>query len=220
MGRTCFQPNKTRDIDGQKFGNLTAIRFDHRDNRVKGGNHYWLFRCDCGNLVVVRKNSVTSGNTKRCADCSRKLASKRETTHGCSNTRLYREWSGIIQRCNNPKSTSWERYGAKGISVCDEWLNFENFMKWAMENGYSDELTIDRINNEKGYCPTNCRWATYYEQANNQTTTIQIEYDGCKMPLSYWAKSVGINKHTLYDRIFRYGWSVEKALNMPVRRGK
>lgn len=216
--RTCYQPNKTRDITGEKFNSLTAIRFDHRDERKPGGAHYWLFRCDCGNEVVLRKSSVTSGNTKHCSECSRIAQADRATTHGMSKTRLYREWAGIINRCTRPTSSSWDRYGAKGITVCDEWRRFEPFAEWALANGYSDSLTIDRIDSNGNYEPGNCRWATYYEQSNNQSTTLILNYNGEDLPLSYWAKKYHIKKHTLYDRIYRYGWPVEKALNTPVRR--
>lgn len=218
MGRTCFQPNKTRDITQQKFGELTAIRFDHRDNRVKGGQHYWLFRCDCGNEVVLRKNSVTSGNTKRCSCCSAKRSAERNTIHGGVGTRLYREWAGIIQRCTNPNDTSWNRYGAKGIAVCEDWKHFEPFKEWALSHGYTDDLTIDRIDVSKGYFPNNCRWVSVREQNNNQARTLWLTYNGETMQLSYWADRLGINYHTLYDRLYLRGWSVEKAFTTSVRR--
>lgn len=218
MERGVFQPNKTRDITGLRFNNLTAVRFDHRDERVKGGQHYWLFRCDCGNEVVLRKNSVTSNNTTCCADCSRKRKALVNTKHGGVGTRLYREWSGIIQRCTNPNDTSWERYGAKGITVCEEWKRFEPFKEWAMSNGYNDTLTIDRINSNGNYEPSNCRWASVREQANNKQGTLWIEYGGERLQLSYWADRLRIPYHTLYDRLHRYGWSVERAFTEPIRR--
>jgi len=139
-------------------------------------------------------------------------------THGMSKTRLYREWAGIIYRCTNPKCSSWDRYGAKGVAVCKEWQTFENFKKWALKTGYKDYLTIDRIDSNGDYEPGNCRWATVREQANNKRKTIWIEYDGKRMPLSYWAESIGINYHTLYDRLYKFNWSVEKAFTAPVRR--
>ena len=216
--RTCYQPNKTIDITGQRFGELTAIRFDHRDNSDRNKPHYWVFRCDCGNEIVARKSAVASGNTLRCKDCSSKRRSQLNKTHGMTKTRLYRIWAGIVGRCNSTATTSWNRYGAKGISVCEEWLTFENFRDWAFANGYNDSLTIDRINPIGNYEPSNCRWANTREQANNKQKTLWIEYHGQRMPLSYWADSLGINYHTLYDRLYLHGWSVEKAFTMPVRR--
>lgn len=218
MKRGVFQPNKTRDIAGLRFNNLTAVRFDHRDERVKGGAHYWIFRCDCGNEIVLRKSSVTSNNTTCCADCSRKQKALVNTKHGGVGTRLYREWSGIIQRCTNPNDTSWERYGAKGITVCEDWKRFELFKEWALSHGYADHLTIDRIDSSKGYHPDNCRWASVREQANNKQRTIWIEYEGERMQLSYWADRLGFPYHTLYDRLYRYGWTVERAFTEPIRR--
>lgn len=218
MKRGVFQPNKTRDISGQKFGNLTAVKFDHRDECKVGGQHYWLFLCDCGNEVVLRKNTVTSGNTKRCSCCAAKRSAEASTVHGGVGTRLYREWAGIVQRCTNPKNTSWERYGAKGVTVCNEWRSFSAFREWAYANGYNDSLTIDRINPNGNYEPSNCRWASVREQANNKQGTLWIEYGGERLQLSYWADRLGINYHTLYDRLYLHGWSVEKALTTSVRR--
>ena len=220
MKRGVFQPNKTRNITGLRFNNLVAVRFDHRDERVTGGQHYWLFRCDCGNEIILRKNSVTSNNTTCCPECSRRRRAEQNTKHGGVGSRLYREWAGIIQRCTNPNDSSWERYGANGVSVCDEWRDFTVFRDWAVANGYDDTLTIDRIDASGNYEPSNCRWASVREQANNKKKTIYIEYDGETLPLSYWAERFSIQYHTLYDRIYRYGWGVKKAFTTQVRRSK
>lgn len=218
MKRGVFQPNKTRDIAGEKFGSLTAVKFDHRDERKVGGQHYWLFLCDCGKEVVLRKSAVTSGNTKRCSCCAAQRSAEANTVHGGVGTRLYREWAGIVQRCTNPKDTSWERYGAKGVTICDEWRSFPAFRDWAFANGYDDSLTIDRIDPNGNYEPSNCRWASVREQANNKQGTLWIEYGGERLQLSYWAERLGLPYHTLYDRLHRYGWSVDRAFTEPVRR--
>lgn len=213
-GNPIYQPNKQRDISKQKFNNLTAISFDHRDEKSR---HYWKFRCDCGRELIIRKSSVTSGNTKMCKECANIQLSKNKTTHGMSKTRIYKEWAGMIQRCNNPKSTSYERYGAKGITVCDEWLGengFINFCKWAMANGYRDDLTIDRIDNDKGYSPDNCRWATCKEQSCNKNSNKNLTYRGKTMTMAEWADEIGISRSSLFGRLKR-GWSVEKALSTP-----
>ena len=139
-------------------------------------------------------------------------------THGMSKTRLYREWAGIIYRCTNPKCSSWDRYGAVGVTFCEEWRKFEPFAEWALSHGYSDDLTIDRIDAGKGYEPDNCRWVTVREQNNNQAKTIWITHNGETLQLSYWADRLGIDYHTLYDRLYRHHWSVEKAFTTPVRR--
>ena len=139
-------------------------------------------------------------------------------THGMSKTRLYREWAGIIYRCTNPKCSSWDRYGAVGVTFCKEWRHFEPFMEWALSHGYADDLTIDRIDASKDYSPDNCRWVTVREQNNNQAKTLWLTYNGETMQLSYWAERYGINYHTLYDRLYRHGWPIEKALTTHVRR--
>lgn len=210
-GMPIYQPNKQRDITGKKFGNLTALFFEYRDERHR---HFWRFRCDCGKEIIVRKSSVTSGNTKRCIDCSKKIIAEINTVHGMSKTRLYKEWAGIIQRCKNPNATSYDRYGAKGITVCQEWPSFDLFKEWALNNGYSDELTIERINNNKGYSPDNCKWATYEEQAHNQKTNRNLEYNGRTMTMAEWAREIGITSSSLYGRLKR-GWGIDKALSTP-----
>lgn len=210
--KPIYQPNRQRDISKQTFNKLTAVNFEYRDDKMR---HYWRFRCECGRELIIRKGSVTSGNTKMCKECANIQLSKNKTTHGMSKTRIYKEWAGMIQRCTNPKNTSYERYGAKGVTVCDEWLDdFMNFYNWAMANGYRDDLTIDRIDNEKGYSPDNCRWATEKEQAYNKKSNRNLTYKGKTMTMAEWAKVIGISSSSLFGRMKR-GWSVEKALSTP-----
>ena len=196
-GNPIYQPNKQRDITEKKFGKLTALSFEYRDDKHR---HFWKFRCDCGNEIVLRKSSVTSGNTSQCRECSLKERKIKATTHGMSKTRLYREWSGMLQRCELATSTSYERYGALGISVCEEWHSFEVFAKWALENGYSDKLTIDRIDSKGNYEPNNCRWAGVIEQNNNQKSNVSFEYKGETHTLAEWARLYGIKYHWFYAR--------------------
>lgn len=202
-GKPIFQPNKQRDITGERFNNLTALNFEYRDSKHQ---HYWNFRCDCGNEFIARKSAVTSGNTSRCMECSAKEKRNRGITHGFSKTRLYKEWAGIIQRCENELSTSYDRYGAIGISVCDEWHKFEPFAEWALSNGYNDELTIDRIDVEGNYEPSNCRWVGNLEQANNKRTNVYITVNGEVHTIADWARIYRMKYHTLYDRV-KKGWN-------------
>lgn len=202
-GKPIFQPNKQRDIKNEKFGNLTALNFEYRDDKH---NHYWKFRCDCGTEIIVRKNSVTSGNTTKCKECSIKARSEKNKTHGFCKTRLYREWAGIIQRCENKSSTSYNRYGALGVSVCKEWHKFENFLEWSIANGYSDKLTIDRIDSTGNYEPNNCRWVGNLEQANNKSTNVFITILGETHTIAEWARIYRMQYHTLYDRV-KKGWN-------------
>lgn len=132
--------------------------------------------------------------------------------HGCINTRLYRIWANMKTRCTNKNSPDYIRYGARGISVCKEWLNFIFFKEWAMANGYSDELTLDRINNNRGYCPANCRWTSKQVQSNNTRRNRYITYKGLTKTVSQWAELLCIPYSVLYTRLYKLNWSVERAL--------
>lgn len=161
-----------RDLKGQKFGRLTVLEFAERRN----GHTYWLCRCSCGKEITVAGISLTKKkhSTVSCGCYNREKTiqlNKERAMHHCDgfNSRLYRIWSGMKTRCNNKSHKDYKRYGARGISVCDKWTNnFNAFKEWALSNGYKENLTLDRLNNDGNYEPSNCRWATYKEQANNR----------------------------------------------------
>ena len=137
--------------------------------------------------------------------------------HGFSDSRLDRIYYHMIGRCHKSSHKSYERYGAKGIHVCDEWRNDKKaFFQWAMDNGYSDNLTIDRIDGTKGYYPGNCRWATYKEQANNIKTNRVICIDGVSHTMTEWAEIKGIRVGTLFNRLTK-GWDEKKADMTPTK---
>lgn len=146
---------KIRDIKGMRFGSLIALK---RIGSNEKGHSLWECKCDCGKTVVNLSNRLLTGNSSTCG-C--------RNGHGMRYTRLYRTWVNMKSRCSDPKQDSYRYYGARGISVCDEWLNFKNFMKWAFENGYKDNLTIDRKNSSKNYEPSNCRWLSLEENSRN-----------------------------------------------------
>ena len=121
-------------------------------------------------------------------------------------------------RCYDPKNNRYDRYGGRGIKICDEWLNdVESFCVWALSNGYKDGLTIDRIDVNSDYCPQNCRWVTQQEQSLNTTRNVYISYKGKTKTLKEWANELGIKNTTLHNRIKYYGWSIEKAFETPTR---
>lgn len=138
------------------------------------------------------------------------------TKHGFSNKeRLYRIWRNMRRRCNSPKSDYYYNYGGRGIKVCDEWDDYLNFRKWALRNGYSEELSIDRINVDGNYEPSNCRWATREEQANNARSNVNLTYKGVTKTATEWARTLGITKSTMFHRLDR-SWTIEEIMTIPM----
>lgn len=197
---------------GEKHGRLTIIDRVASQKRPK-----YLCKCECGKLTEAEYGDLTKkyGATKSCG-CFRRDRMKK---YEYRNVRLYRIYSNMKARVHNPNNTEYKNYGKRGITICDEWAqSFETFQNWALSNGYRDDLSIDRIDVNGNYEPSNCRWATPKEQSNNTTRTIYLEYKGVTKPLDVWSKELGIKRLTLYSRIKDYGWSVEKALETPVKQ--
>ena len=137
--------------------------------------------------------------------------------HGLTETRIYKTWCNMKTRCFNKSSDHYKYYGGKGIVVCNEWKNdFLCFYNWAMSNGYTDELTIDRLDNSKGYCPGNCKWSNIFEQANNKTTSRIIVINGESHTVSEWARIKNVKPKIISDRIIRLGWDESDAVVTPV----
>ena len=196
-------------LSGKKFGRLTVEKFEYCG---PNGHAYWRCKCDCGNYKVVRASHLKSGNVISCG------CAQTRKTHGGTNSRIYPIWNNMKQRCSNPNSIEFHLYGGRGIAVCEEWRNsFKHFRDWAFSNGYRDDLTIDRKDNNGPYCPENCRWATMREQANNTRRTRFLTYNGETHSVSEWARILGINQSTLNMRLNKYNWSVEDALSRGVR---
>lgn len=204
---------KILDLVGKKYGRLTVIEYVSQNHR---GKSMWKCQCDCGNTSVVLGTRLTSGHTKSCGCYSEDAIKSRVTTHGMSKTRLYNIWRGMLKRCGYEKATSYKNYGAKGIRVCEEWHDFEKFQKWAMVNGYSDDLTLDRADNRGDYTPENCRWVDMKTQLRNTSRNKFIMFRGETHCMQDWANILGMNYRTLQQRINTYKWSVERALTAPV----
>ena len=190
-----------KDITGQKYGKLTAIK---RVETQKDKKPVWLFQCECGNFHTARKAAVLSGATRSCGKCCH-TKPPLNITHGMSKSRVYSVWASMKRRCSEKDKLHYSRYYGRGIRVCKEWQSFDNFWEWAKNNGYSDDLTIDRIDNNRGYSPDNCRWTTTYVQARNKRTNVNITYRGETHCLADWAKIFNIDSRTLGHR-FRMGY--------------
>jgi len=177
----------------------------------------WVCACDCGNTCSVRSKALRNGVTRSCGCLHKELLSRSRKTHGMSETKLCQVWSGIKKRCINPRQKAYADYGGRGIRVCDRWIDsFDNFL---LDMGLppGDKHTIDRIDNDGDYEPSNCRWATRSEQARNKRNSIRITLYGKTLSISDWADETGLTRSAITQRISN-GWSVEDALTKPRRR--
>lgn len=191
------------DLTGQRFGYLVVVSRHYP--YIKSEGTKWLCKCDCGREKVINGTSLKRGATKSCGCYARKITSQLTTTHGLSKTRLYNCWRGMFSRKKyNPKYRDRE--------ICDEWRKFEAFADWAYKNGYYDGLSLDRVDNSKGYSPNNCRWATRTVQNRNKSNNVILEYNGESKCISEWCETLGIEKGTVWSR-YKKGYSVEDILS-------
>ena len=176
------------------------------------GNRFRVLhcKCKCGTEKDVLMSNVTQGKSVSCG-CHR---SELNSRHNMCNKRLYHIWENMIQRCTNKNHGSYKGYGGRGITVCDEWRDFCAFYQWAMSAGYSDDLSIDRIDVDKGYSPDNCRWATTSQQANNKRSSHFLEWDNKRMTVTQWAEFLNVPPNRIHSRL-RSGWGVGDALFTP-----
>ena len=192
---------------GQRFGKLVVVSRAEND---KKGQACWLCKCDCGGSTITTRYNLITGQTKSCG-CI--LRSPKITK---SDKKLSIVLSNMKSRCTNPNNTHYKYYGARGITVCEEWQHVDKFREWAYNNGYKPGLTIDRIDVNGNYEPSNCRWITRQEQSYNKTNNHLITYKGETKCLIQWAKEVGIDHRTIQVRL-KSGWTVEKALTTSVK---
>lgn len=196
---------KFKDITGQKFGKLTALRRLHNTK----GNTKWLCVCDCGNFKEVYLSDLRS-----CKCLQKELFSNRLKKHNKSKTPLYRVYQSMKQRCYNKNDKAYKNYGGRGIKVCEEWLNdVQAFYDWSVNHGYKKGLQLDRIDVDVGYSQNNCRWVTPKVNSNNKRNTRYFTINNITKSLSEWCDIYKVKYKNVLMRLYR-GWSIEKALNI------
>lgn len=212
-----------KDLTSKKVGKLTVLRLSNKE--PKTGKIKWVCQCECGNIVEVFSSNLIREHTKSCGCLSREKSSERMKTnnpqykHGKVNTRIYNIWSSMKKRCYLKTHIHYKNYGGRGIKVCEEWKNdFMSFYNWAMNNGYKEGLTIDRIDSNKDYCPKNCRWITYKEQQNNKRNNHIVTYKNKEYTISELANEKNIKYDILLYRINK-GWNLEDAVSLPKMKG-
>lgn len=202
----CFQ-----DLTGQKFNRLTILGFAGQN---KAKQSLWYCCCECKKLVKVAASDLKTGHTTSCGCFLIERATVANTTHGHNKkggpSQTYRVWQNMLNRCQNPKTPRFKDYGNRGITVCKRWQSFENFLSDMGERPKG--LTLERIENDKGYYLENCRWATRTEQANNTRANVFLTFNGKTQTIAQWAEEKGIKYETLRRRIVKLGWSIEKAI--------
>ena len=207
------------DLKGQRFGRLTVIKFHHSDEK----DRYWECKCDCGNIILCTTRRLRSNNTKSCGCLQKETASKNSkesAKYGGESSsqyqRLFRIYRAMIHRCYNKNDSCYNYYGGRGVSVCDEWKNdYFTFKKWALDNGYNDKLTIDRLDHNGNYEPNNCKWATWTEQQNNKSNNKYLTYKGETKTLAQWCRELNLNYARTKARLNTCDISVEDAFELP-----
>ena len=188
----------------RRFGRLFV---KHRQ-QVAGRKVAWCCRCDCGNDTVVKGDQLRAGKTRSCG-C---LGLDRKTTHGRSHSSEYSIWENMRQRCENPNTPNYSRYGGRGITICERWRRFENF--FADMGKRPTGTSLERINNDGPYEPGNCRWATTKEQALNRRNNRRVTFRGESLTIKEWSQKTGLAWTTLRSRLDK-GWPVDVALTVP-----
>ena len=219
---SCGCIKKGVDLTGKRFGRLIVIEESEPQKRKdgKGQKRVWKCLCDCGNITFTIQDLLVGGHSKSCGCLQREGMPPNPESVTRKYKRLYGIWRGIKDRCNNPKDQHHKDYYDRGIKVCEEWNNsFLAFLEWALTHGYADNLSIDRIDYNGNYEPSNCRWSTNKEQQNNKRNNVRYEVDGVIMTLSEIADKYGIKCGTLSARINRYGYTIDEAINESVKYG-
>ena len=212
------------NLVGDTYGLLEVKEYIGTDPQCIA--HY-ICKCECGQYLIIPHNHLRSGHTSSCG-CEMKRINaqmrRNETFHGMWKSRIYNIHAKMISRCYNKKSVSYPNYGGRGIYICDEWMErdasghrigFINFYNWAIKNGYTDDLSIDRIDVDGPYCPENCRWVDPKVQNNNRRNTVFLEYRGYNFPISIWSEITGL-EYQIIEKRLSSGWPIEKCLRVPL----
>ncbi len=206
------------DITGERFCRWTVLRYSHSEVNGSGKTAHWTCRCDCGAERTVNGSNLRRGLTTSCGCRNREVIGFRTRTHGLSGSSEYNIWQKMWQRCTDASCNSYRNYGARGITVCERWRIFENFFSDMGPRPFSSH-SIDRFpDNDGNYEPGNCRWASPYEQGSNTRANVRITFVGKTLTLSEWARSLNIQVGTLWHRIQKAHWAVDRALTQPLRR--
>lgn len=212
---------KRLDLAGQVFYKLTVVGLAPRKPGVR--KILWYCSCQCGNTTIVSTGSLRGGSTRSCGCLMRQAAAKtgkiqgiKNKIHGQTDSPTWSSWKSMLFRCSNRKSKGSRYYVDRGISVCDRWLVYNNFVA-DMGNRPSLEHTLDRINNNNGYFPGNCRWSLPKDQCRNRRSNVILEHNGVRMCISAWTELKGYKRHVIKDRLAD-GWSVADAIETPVAK--
>ncbi len=205
------------DLTGKKYEKLTVLAY-HGLHLTPGGTvrHLWKCRCDCGAIKIVQGVNLKNGSTKSCGCWKLSKVVEHNTKHGGVHDRLYGIWKSMKRRCNSPKDSHYELYGGRGIKVCDEWNNYENFKEWAYSNGYDEtakfgNCTIDRIDNNGDYSPENCRWVDRITQANNTSRNRYVEFEGQRLTIAEFARVMNIDKNHAWYYVNKFDKEIENG---------
>jgi len=210
--------SKFRDLKGQVFGRLLVLESDGRD---KWKRVMWKCKCECGTIKTISSRHLIQGNTRSCGCLRSELVREQETTHGLSEkyARLINVWYAMVSRCHNPDDSNYKNYGGRGIEVCEEWrYDYLPFHNWALQNGYDinairGECTIDRIDNDGNYEPSNCRWVSNTIQANNKSNNSYYTVNGITNTLAHWCREYNLPYSRVMGRL-GLGWTIEEALEL------
>lgn len=200
-----------RDYTGQRIGFVRVLGFHHKD---EGWHTWWNCECICGNKIIRRSEAFTETTNCGCKTFGLRFDSSK--THSMSKSRIYKAWSAMVQRCRNPSASAFKDYGGRGIIVCDRWADsFDDFLK-DMGPRTTSKHTLERVDNEKGYEPNNCRWATRKEQQRNRRGNRILSINGRSQCISAWAEESGLSVMTLQGRLLR-GWDAAMAISTPIK---